>query len=54
MAKKSKPQLPKGKTGSSGMGMEYSKGRAKWMAKQRREEEKRWQSLNGPVEVRYK
>jgi len=51
MAKKNKPQLPKGSTGANGMGMEYSKGRSRWMAKQRREEEKRWKSLNGPVIV---
>jgi hypothetical protein len=52
MGKRSKPNYGKSHSGSTGMGMEYSKGKARWMAKQRREEEKRWKSLNGPVEVR--
>jgi hypothetical protein len=49
---KNKPQMKKGKTGSVGMGIEYSKGKARWIAKQRREEESRWKSLNGPVITR--
>lgn len=49
----SKPQMGKTHTGSPvGMGVEYSKGKKRWLAKQRREEEKRWKSLNGPVIVR--
>ena len=53
MSKKHKPRMAKGKTGAGGMGIEVSKGKARWLAKQRRAEEQRWKSLNGPVEVRY-
>jgi hypothetical protein len=50
--KKNKPTLKKGHTGAGGMGIEYSPGKAKWIRKQKREEENRWNSLNGPVIVK--
>lgn len=46
---KSKTALSSGKIGSSTGSMEYTKGYIKRKYKRMRDEEKIWQSLNGPV-----
>jgi hypothetical protein len=51
MAKKKSSLLSSGKTGTSTGAMEYTKGYMKRKRKRMRDEEKRWQSLNGPVIV---
>ena len=51
MAKKKSTLLSSGKTGTSTGAMEYTKGYMKRKRKQIRDEEKRWQSLNGPIIV---
>ena len=51
MAKKKSSLLSYGKTGTSTGAMEYTKGYIKRKRKRIRDEEKRWQSLNGPVIV---
>jgi hypothetical protein len=51
MAKKKSSLLSSGKTGTSTGAMEYTKGYIKRKRKRMRDEEKRWQSLNGPVIV---
>jgi len=49
MARKKSSLLASGKTGASTGAMEYTKGYIKRKRKRMRDEEKRWQSLNGPV-----
>jgi len=49
MAKKKSSLLSSGKTGTSTGAMEYTKGYMKRKRKKMRDEEKMWQSLNGPV-----
>jgi hypothetical protein len=49
MAKKKSTLLSSGKTGTSTGAMEYTKGYIKRKRKRMRDEEKMWQSLNGPV-----
>jgi len=51
MAKKKSTLLSSGKTGTSTGAMEYTKGYIKRKRKRMRDEEKRWQSLNGPIVV---
>ena len=53
MAKKNKKKtaLSSGNIGSSTGAMEYTKGYIRRKRKRMRDEEKRWQSLNGPVIV---
>jgi hypothetical protein len=52
MAKKKSSLLSSGSIGSSTGSMEYSKAYSKKKYKQRMNEEKIWQSLNGPITVR--
>ena len=49
MAKKKSSLLSSGKTGTSTGAMEYTKGYVRRKYKRMKDEEKRWQSLNGPV-----
>jgi hypothetical protein len=49
MAKKKSSLLSSGKTGTSTGAMEYTKGYMKRKRKRMRDEDRRWQSLNGPV-----
>jgi hypothetical protein len=49
MAKKKSSLLSSGSIGSSTGSMEYTKGYIKRKYKRMRDEEKMWQSLNGPV-----
>ena len=51
MAKKKSSLLSSGKTGTSTGAMEYTKGYVRRKYKRMKDEEKRWQSLNGPVIV---
>ena len=51
MAKKKNSLLSSGKTGTSTGAMEYTKGYVRRKYKRMKDEEKRWQSLNGPVIV---
>ena len=51
MAKKKSSLLSSGKTGTSTGSMEYTKGYVRRKYKRMKDEEKRWQSLNGPVIV---
>ncbi len=43
--------MSSGKTGTSTGAMEYTKGYIQRKRKRIRDEEKRWQSLNGPIVV---
>ena len=51
MAKKKSSLLSSGKTGASTGAMEYTKGYIRRKYKRMKDEEKKWQSLNGPVVV---
>jgi hypothetical protein len=52
MAKKKSSALSSGSIGSSTGSMEYTKGYIKRKYKRMKNEEKRWESLNGPITVR--